>query len=43
MSYILIITLEAPRIPDLYDQVLRTYPNLLEALTPAVEIPVLSS
>lgn len=43
MHYSLIITIEAPRIPDLYDQVLRTYPNLLEALTPAVEIPVLSS
>lgn len=43
IRYSLIITIEAPRIPDLYDRVLRTYPNLLEALTPVVEIPVLGS
>ena len=43
MRYSLIITIDAPRIPDLYDRVLRTYPNRLEALTPVVEIPVLGS
>ncbi len=43
LHYSLIITIEAPGMPDLYNQILRTYPNLLEALSPVVEIPVLGS
>lgn len=40
MRYSLVITSEAPRMPDLYDQVLRAYPTQLEALRPIIQIPV---
>lgn len=43
LHYSLIITIETPGVPDLYNQVLRTYPNLLEALSPVAGIPVLGS
>ena len=39
MRYSLVITAEAPRMPDLYDQVLRAYPTQLEALKPIIQIP----
>ena len=40
MRYSLVITAEAPRMPDLYDQVLRAYPTQLEALRPTIQIPL---
>lgn len=40
MRYSLVITSEAPQMPDLYDQVLRAYPTQLEALRPTLQIPV---
>ncbi len=39
MRYSLVITLMAPRVPDLYNRVLQTYPTQLQALTP-VRIPI---
>ncbi|GAA3140301.1 hypothetical protein GCM10017687_66200 [Streptomyces echinatus] len=40
VSYALIVTLKAPSVPDLYDQVVRTYSARLEILQPLVEIPI---
>jgi len=40
LQYALVITVEAPRAPDLYDQVVRRYRTQLEALKPVVEIPI---
>ena len=39
MRYSLVITLRAPRVPDLYNKVLQTYPTQLQALNP-VRIPI---
>lgn len=41
VRYALVITVSAPRVNDLYDQVVRTYAGQLQALTPVVEIPLL--
>uniref|UniRef100_A0AAU2UVM9 S8 family peptidase n=1 Tax=Streptomyces sp. NBC_00003 TaxID=2903608 RepID=A0AAU2UVM9_9ACTN len=40
VSYALIITLKAPAVPDLYDQVVRTYAARLEILQPVIAIPI---
>lgn len=40
VRYSLVITVSAPRVPDLYDQVLRSYPTQLQALSPVVDVQV---
>ncbi|MBJ7410404.1 MAG: S8 family peptidase [Phenylobacterium sp.] len=40
LRYALIVTLKAPRMPDLYDRVRRRYATQLEPLMPLVEIPI---
>lgn len=40
IRYAMALTVTAPRVTDLYDQVVRAYAGRLEALTPVVEIPV---
>lgn len=40
IRYALIVTVKAPRVPDLYDRVVRAYAGQLEALVPLVEIPI---
>lgn len=40
MQYALVITVEAPHIKDLYDQVVRKYATQLEQLLPVIEIPI---
>jgi Subtilase family len=40
MPYALVITVEAPRSKDLYDQVVRRFRTVLEPLTPVIQIPV---
>jgi hypothetical protein len=40
IRYALVVTIRAPRIPDLYDRVVRAFAGRLEALNPIVEIPM---
>ncbi|MFF4362839.1 S8 family peptidase [Streptomyces sp. NPDC001351] len=40
VSYALVVTLKAPAVPDLYDQVVRTYAARLEILQPVIAIPI---
>jgi hypothetical protein len=40
IRYAMVLTVTAPRVADLYDQVVRAYAGRLEALTPVVEIPI---
>lgn len=40
IHYALIITVSAPTVADLYDQVVRRYATQLEALQPTIDIPV---
>lgn len=40
VAYALVITLKAPAVPDLYDQVVRAYPARLEILEPVIDIPI---
>jgi hypothetical protein len=40
IRYSLVITVEAPRVPDLYDQIVARYRTQLEAIRPAIAIPV---
>jgi len=40
IRYALVVTIRAPRAPDLYDRVVRAFAGRLEALTPIIEIPV---
>lgn len=40
IGYAMILTITAHKVPDLYDQVVRSYAGQLEVLTPVVEIPV---
>ncbi len=40
IRYALAITVEAPRVKDLYDRIVRAYPALLEPLNPVIELPV---
>ena len=40
LNYALIITVEAPKVADLYDQVVRRYATLLEQIQPIIDIPL---
>ncbi|WP_313816554.1 hypothetical protein [Citricoccus sp.] len=40
IRYALVVTVTAPRMPELYDQVVRTYAGRLEALRPVLELPL---
>ncbi|RJF85288.1 peptidase S8 and S53, subtilisin, kexin, sedolisin [Azospirillum cavernae] len=40
LRYALIVTVKAPRVPDIYDQVVRRYRTTLEQLAPVIDIPV---
>jgi hypothetical protein len=40
IKYSLIVTIRAPKVADLYDQVLRRYQTILEPLQPRIDIPV---
>lgn len=40
IRYALVVTVRSAKVPDLYDQVARSYAGQLEALNPIVEIPV---
>jgi hypothetical protein len=40
VAWALVITLKAPAVADLYDQVVRSYPARLEILQPLVDIPI---
>ncbi len=40
LRYALIISLTAPKVPDLYDQIVRRYSTLIEPLRPVVDIPI---
>jgi len=40
IHYALVITIDAPKVKDLYDRVVRTYRAQLQPLTPVLEIPV---
>jgi hypothetical protein len=40
LRYALIISLTAPKVTDLYDQVVRRYASLIEPLRPVVDIPI---
>lgn len=40
IRYALVVTIEAPRVPDIYDRVARAYAGRLEAMTPVIEVPV---
>jgi hypothetical protein len=40
IKYALVVTVTAPRVPDLYDRVRRLYAGRLEPLTPVVDIPI---
>jgi hypothetical protein len=39
IKYALVITVEAPRHPDLYDRIVRKYRNVLEPMTP-IQVPI---
>lgn len=38
IRYAMVITVQVPKVPDLYEQVLRTYATQLEALQPAIDL-----
>lgn len=40
LNYALIITVEAQKVPDLYNQVVRRYATQLEQLSPVIDIPI---
>ncbi|WP_071145736.1 S8 family peptidase [Bacteroides ihuae] len=40
LQYALVITVEAPKVKDLYDQIVRKYATLLEQLQPIIDIPL---
>lgn len=40
LQYALVITVEAPRMKDFYDQVVRRYATTLEQLQPIIDIPI---
>jgi hypothetical protein len=40
LRYALIVSLTAPKVPDLYDQIVRRYATLIEPLRPVVDIPI---
>jgi hypothetical protein len=40
LRYALVVTVKAPRVPDLYDRIRRRYATQLEPLQPIIEIPI---
>lgn len=40
ISYAMVITVEAPKVKDLYDQIVRKYATQLEQLQPVIELPL---
>lgn len=40
IQYALIVSIKAKRHPDLYEQVVRKYRNILEPMTPIIQVPV---
>ncbi|AJW63035.1 Subtilase family protein [Elizabethkingia miricola] len=40
LNYALIITVEAPKVPDLYDRIVRRYATQLEQIQPIIDIPL---
>ena len=40
IPYALVVTIDAPNTPDLYNRTLLAYPGLLQMLTPVIEIPI---
>ena len=40
LPYALVVTVQARRIPDLYDQIVRKYATLIEPLRPIIELPI---
>ncbi len=40
LSYALMITVSAPKVPDLYNRVVQRYRGILEILQPTIEIPI---
>lgn len=40
IKYALVLSIEAPKVRDLYDQVVRAYRAKLQALTPVIEVPL---
>lgn len=40
IRYALVVSVEAPKVKDLYDQVVRAYSGRLEALTPVIAVPI---
>lgn len=40
LNYAMIVTVKAPKMTDLYDQVLRRYRSQLEALSSVIEVPI---
>ena len=42
IRYALVVTVEAPRVKDLYDRVVRAYRAQLQPLMPIIEVPVRS-
>jgi hypothetical protein len=40
IPYALVITIEAKKMPNLYNKILQRYPTILEPLRPVVEIPI---
>lgn len=40
LNYALIITVEAPKVPDLYDRIVRRYASQLEQIQPIIDIPL---
>ncbi|MGR6092108.1 S8 family peptidase [Brevibacterium sp. CSND-B09] len=40
IPYALVVDVKSPQTADLYDKVLRTYPGIIEAIQPVVDLPV---
>lgn len=40
IPYALVVTVSAPKVSDLYDRVVRSYPNVLVPIQPRVQVPV---
>jgi hypothetical protein len=40
IEYVLVITVSAPKVADFYNQVVREYATVLEALQPVIDIPI---
>jgi hypothetical protein len=40
LKYALVVSVQAKRVTDLYDRIVRRYRGQLEALVPVIEIPV---